>query len=486
MPSRTFLAATLAALLPMGWGCTKNDAGPIAISAIGAGPRLVNPSRDPLDAPSDYLLQTAAQGLVRFDADGDVTQGLAQSWIISDDGLRYTFRLARAKWPDGTPITADQVVARLKAVAASGSRNPLKPAMGAVEEIVGMTDEVLEIGLKAPRPNFLQLLAQPDLAILRNGAGAGPFRIARQAGGAIRLSQPRPDEEEGDRPVPPDVLLRGDSAGIAVAKFEQGQAALVIGGTAGNLPLARAARLPGGATLAFDPVAGLFGLAFAPTLEGPLASPDTRQALSMAVDRTAATVALGVPNLQPRESLLQPGVEGISAPAVPNWTTGTMAMRRALAARTLATSLKGMKLHLRVALPEGPGYRVLFAILRRDWAAIGVTAERVPGGAPAELRLVDEVAPAGLASWYLRHFACGGGLVCDVAADQAMEAARNAQTQDARRAALSDADRILAGAAPFIAIGAPVRWSLVAPRLTGFRPNAFARHPAGELVRGSP
>jgi peptide/nickel transport system substrate-binding protein len=163
-----------------------------------------------------------------------------------------------------------------------------------------------------------------------------------------------------------------------------------------------------------------------------------------------------------------------------------MAMRRALAARTLATSLKGMKLHLRVALPEGPGYRVLFAILRRDWAAIGVTAERVPGGAPAELRLVDEVAPAGLASWYLRHFACGGGLVCDVAADQAMEAARNAQTQDARRAALSDADRILAGAAPFIAIGAPVRWSLVAPRLTGFRPNAFARHPAGELVRGSP
>ncbi|HEY0314248.1 MAG TPA: ABC transporter substrate-binding protein [Allosphingosinicella sp.] len=486
MPSRTLLAAALAAFLAAGAGCTPPDAGPIAVSAVGGTPRLANPSRDAVDPPSAYLLQTAAQGLVRFDADGDISQGLAQSWIISDDGLRYTFRLARAKWPDGTPITADEVVARLKAVSAPGSRNPLKPAMGAVDEIVGMTEEVLEIGLKAPRPNFLQLLAQPDLAILRNGTGAGPFRVAGQTGGVLRLSPPKSDDEESDRRPPPDVLLRGDSAGAAIARFEQRQAALVLGGTAADLPLARAARVPGGASLVFDPVAGLFGFAFTPVLEGPLASADARQALSMAVDRAAIAVALGAPNLQPRESMLPPGVEGLAAPAVPAWTGGTMPMRRALAARTLAPLLKGSKLHLRVALPEGPGYRVAFAILRRDWAAIGVTAERVGPAAPADLRLVDEVAPASLASWYLRHFECGGGLVCDTAADQAMEAARNAQSQDARRAALAEADRILAGAAPFIEIAAPVRWSLVAPRLTGFRPNPFGRHPAGELVRGSP
>jgi peptide/nickel transport system substrate-binding protein len=161
-------------------------------------------------------------------------------------------------------------------------------------------------------------------------------------------------------------------------------------------------------------------------------------------------------------------------------------MRRALATRTLAGLLKGKKLHIRVALPEGPGYRTPFAILRRDWAAIGVTAERVGPAAPADLRLLDEVAPAGLASWYLRHFACGEGLVCDPAADLALEAARMAPNQEVRRTSLAEADRILAGDAPFIVIAAPVRWSLVAPRLTGFRPNVFGRHPAGELVRGSP
>ena len=31
-----------------------------------------------------------------------------------------------------------------------------------------------------------------------------------------------------------------------------------------------------------------------------------------------------------------------------------------------------------------------------------------------------------------------------------------------------------------------VRWSLVSPRLNGFRANPFARHPGGELIRPTP
>lgn len=476
------LVVTAAALALAAGGCRDPEAGPVAVSAIGAAPRLANPSRESVDAASAYLLEATAEGLVRFDADGDIVQGVAQSWIISDDGLRYTFRLGRAKWPDGTRVTADQVVARLKSVAAPGSRNPLKPAFGAVEEIVAMTDEVLEIALKAPRPNFLQLLAQPELGIVRGGAGAGPFRLASAEAGALRLEPPKSDDEDDTVAAPPSILLRGESAGLAVARFEQRQAALVVGGTAADLPLARAANFSGGA-LVFDPVAGLFGLAFAPVGEGPLASAEVRQALSMAIDRPAIVAALGVPNLVPRESLLPPGTEGIAAPAIPAWTAGPLPARRALALGTLVRVLKGRKLHLRVALPEGAGYRALFAILRRDWATVGVTAERVAPAAPADLRLIDEVAPAGLASWYLRHFACGSGRLCDAAADQALENARNAPNQEARRAALSEADRIFAAGAPFIPLAAPVRWSLVAQRLTGFRPNIFGRHPAGELVR---
>jgi peptide/nickel transport system substrate-binding protein len=115
-----------------------------------------------------------------------------------------------------------------------------------------------------------------------------------------------------------------------------------------------------------------------------------------------------------------------------------------------------------------------------------VEAVRVAATAPADLRLIDEVAPVTLASWYLRHFACEASRVCDPAADELLAAARIAPTQLNRRALLATADRVITDAAPFIPLAAPVRWSLVSPRLTGFRPNRFGRHPAGELIRRAP
>ena len=129
-------------------------------------------------------------------------------------------------------------------------------------------------------------------------------------------------------------------------------------------------------------------------------------------------------------------------------------------------------------MPDGPGYRLIFAHLRRDWRLIGVEAERVAPNAPAELRLIDEVAPANLATWYLRHFTCEVSRVCDAAADQALLAARLAPRPAERQAQFAVADRILTELAPFIPLTAPVRWSLVSQRLAGFRPNPFARHPA--------
>jgi peptide/nickel transport system substrate-binding protein len=465
-------------------GCRKDETGPVTVSAIGGAPRLANPNRERLDAPSAYLLQSVAQGLVRFDATGDVAPGLAQSWIVSNDGLVYTFRLERAKWPDGTPITADQVVARLKAAASPASSNPLRPLLGAVDEIETMTDEVLEISLKAPRPNFLQLLAQPEMAILRAGAGSGPFVAAPRSDGAFLLTALRREEEE-DAPAVTPVLLRGEASAMAVARFEAGESQLVIGGTFGDLAIARAAEVPRG-SLVFDPVAGLFGLSFGRTDDGPLAKADVRQALAMAIDRPALVAALGVPGLQPRETLLPAGIEGLAAPAAPAWTASPLSARRAAAARALAPILRGKRLHILVAMPEGPGWRLVFALLRRDWATIGIDAARVRPNESADLHFIDEVAPISLASWYLRHFSCDASAVCDPAADLAMEAARTAPDQDKRREQLSNADRTLAAAAPFIPLAAPVRWSLAGNRLAGFRPNVFGRHPAGELVASAP
>ena len=476
-------ALRLAAAALLLAGCGGEETGPIAIGAIGGEPRIANPNRERLDPPSAILLEAAAQGLVRFDSGGEIEPALAQRWIVSDDGLRYTFRLGKASWSGGR-ITAEQVVARLKAAAAPASRNPLKPILGAIDEIVAMTDDVLEISLRSPRPNFLQLLAQPEMAIVRGGEGSGPYRIERLPDGSVRLAPIEADREESDEPPAPPLLLRGESAAAAVARFAEKQSDLVLGGTYGDLPLARAAGVPA-AQLRFDPVAGLFGLAFTGA-EGPFARMEIRQALAMAIDRPALAAAMGVPGLGPRESLLPPGIEGLAQVSAPAWIRDPLPVRQARAAALLRESGGESRLAVRVALPDPVGHNLLFARLRRDWAAVGVEAVRVPAGAAADLRLVDEVAPAGLASWYLRHFSCEASRVCDPAADEMMAAARIAPDAESRRGLLANADRILAGLGPFIPLTAPVRWSLVAPRLTGFRPNAFGRHPIGELIRQQP
>ncbi len=475
---RPLLCAGLAAFLGLA-GCEARESGPIEVSAIGGPPRLANPNLAPLDAPSAFLTDGVAQGLVRFNAAGEIEPALAQSWIISDDGLRYTFRLRRAQWANGGRVTAYQVAERLRAALSRSSRNPLKPVLGAIAAIEPMTDEVLEISLRGARPFFLQLLAHPELAVARQGYGTGPYRPEADGGGGVRLQRLRTEEDEQSEAAP-DILLRGERAALAIARFARGQRVLVVGGTMGDLPLARAAELPDGAFV-FDPVSGLFGLAFI-AREGPLADPAVRRALAMAVDRQTLAAAIGAPGAAPRTGLVAAGVQELPGPALPDWAASPQEQRRDEAARAIAALALEAPLRLRVAMPEGPGYRLAFAYLRHDWRLIGVDAVRVGLDQPADLVLIDEVAPANLASWYLRHFTCEVSAVCDPAADAALLAARLAARPADRQAQFAIADRILTGLTPFIPLTQPVRWSLVPRRLTGFRPNPFARHPAVNLI----
>lgn len=470
----------LTALLSLA-ACSEAQTGPVRVVAIGPQPFLLNPNREAVAPASALLLSTVAQGLVRFDAAGEIEPALAQSWIVSDDGLRYTFRLRRTLWARGERVTAKQVVERLQAALGRSSRNPLKPTLGAIEQVEAMTDQVLEIRLRAPRPNFLQLLAQPQMAILSGNEGTGPYRMGGVVDSAIRLIPPPPDEDaDVTRRPPPDILLRADPASAAIARFALGQADLVTGGTLSEVPMLAAAGLPGEAPV-FDPARGLLGLMFVRS-DGPLAEPRFRHALNMAVDRDAILSRFGAPVLQPRLSILPQGIAILPAPAFPDYAAIPFAARRETAARIVADIADVERPRIRVAMPPGPGYRILFAHLRRDWRAIGVDAVAVAQAAAADLRLIDQVAPADLPSWYLLHFVCGSSAVCDPVVDQLLETARTARVASERQALLAEADRMLVAGAAFIPIGQPIRWSLRSQRLNGFRTNPFALHAPTELI----
>lgn len=476
------MAAALAGALAALGGCRDQNRDALDVIVIGEpASAIADPADGPLTPPQQMLLASVAQGLVRFDARGQIEPGLAERWNVSDDGLSYVFRLGAGEWPDGRTIHARDVARLIRRTLRSASRNPLKDTLGAVAEVVAMTDRVIEIRLSAPRPNLLQLLAQPEMAVTREGLGTGPFQpVERPApSGAVPLLY---TERVIDGPDKRDLVdLAAAPTARAVAAFAKGEADLVLGGTFDDLPLVRGARVARSA-LRFDPVAGLFGLVPA-RKGGPLADKELRGLLSRAIDREALIAALNVPGLAPRATLLQSGLEGIGAPVPPPWTATPLAERRAALAAEARTMIGAEEpVQLAIELPDGPGGAILFDRLAADWGAIGITLVRAGKGVPADLKLIDQVAPSASPAWFVRSFRCAVRPICSDEADTAMDAARAATVADQRAAFIREATRLLEEENLFLPLAAPVRWSLVGARIEGFAENIVARHPLTGLT----
>ena len=480
---RRFLTIATAAAAIFISGCGKDSDGIARVAAIGPEPKLVETVTAPLTPGEALVRASMAQGLVRFDERGQVVPGLAERWNVSDDGLSYIFRLQTGDWPDGRKIRADDIARILARQLRPASTNPLKDTLGAVSEVVAMTDRVIEIRLSAPRPNLLQLLAQPEFGLVRASVGTGPFTPPTEA--QLASVQGQVDDKklfithriripDAEDPVEM-VQIGGGDAKSLVADFAKGDLDLVLGGTVGDLPYAMRAKVPRGA-LRFDPVAGLFGLL--PTRRSEiLEDQDVRRLLSRAIDRNALVTGLNVDGLVPRATLLQAGLEGIGQPAQPQWLGQSIEDRRSsLMAEAERLFGKMERPTLRLSMPKGPGGDFLFARLRYDWAPLGLKVERAPSPASADLIWIDEVAPSSSPAWFLRRFRCGLVPICLEEAEPLLESARTAPIAAQRAALLLETARLMDDAQLFIPVAAPVRWSLVSGRAPGFAENAFARH----------
>lgn len=481
---RLFALLLLFGLLLVPAACKQRAHGAMHVEVIGGEPQLRDPALGPISLPDAVLLENVAQGLVRFDATGNIVPGLAERWNVSDDGLSYLFRIASAQWPDGRKITAEQVAKILKHELGAKSRNEFKDAVGAIADVVAMTDRVIEIQLVAPRPNLLSILAQPQFAILRGTAGTGPFKAVEVTGssGELRLTREivSADEEQTRHE---EVLLSGASTQTAISDFANGRADLVLGGTFSDLPLTRRFKVAGG-SLRFDPASGLFGLV-PTTVGGALDSPAVRQLLSQAIDRANFVGGLGVPGLSARATLLEPGLDGVPTLPAPGWMSTPLAERLNMLRVQAQQLFRGAKPAIRVALPEGPGADFLLDELKRDWGAIGLTVERAQDPAAADFVLIDKVAPSPSPAWFVRSFRCGVVAVCDSQADDLMDSAREMPVPAQRYALLVQAAARIDDAQLFIPITAPIRWSLVSGRIQNFAGNRYARHTLTDLEQQS-
>lgn len=147
--------------------------GEIAIT-LGGEPRTLDPTLNSLSFGSVYMIHFF-EGLTKKDDKDNVVAGMAESWNISKDGLKYTFHLrTNAKWSDGKPVVASDFEYAIKRAAnpetgASYSHmlNVIKNASlvisGKAEvddlQVKALDDYTLEIVLENPAPYFLEYIS---------------------------------------------------------------------------------------------------------------------------------------------------------------------------------------------------------------------------------------------------------------------------------------------------------------------------------------
>jgi len=86
----------------------------------------------------------------------NVIGDLATDWEISEDGLVYTFNLAKGvNFHDGKPCTADDVVYSVEKFTNPETGSRIAPAFGAFDRIEKVDDYTVKIYLKSATPTFL-------------------------------------------------------------------------------------------------------------------------------------------------------------------------------------------------------------------------------------------------------------------------------------------------------------------------------------------
>ncbi|MEM1050993.1 MAG: ABC transporter substrate-binding protein [Pseudomonadota bacterium] len=483
---RASIALLLAFLL---YACgPAADLGPIDVAVIGEEEALFATGAG-LSPGAQHLHAASHEGLVALDQAGQVVPALAERWIVTDDAMSYIFRLRNSNWPGEEPITAAQVRLLLQEKLRELEGTTLGLDLAKVVEVRAMTGRVIELRLSGPMPDFLRLLAQPELALALRGTGTGPMRMERDEDAQVaRLSLLPPEARglpalEDWNNLTRELALQSLSAPEAVEAFARGEFDLLLNGTLAEFPMIELGPLSRGA-VQVDPAFGLFGL-IARSDSGMLATLGRRQALSMAIDRDALMQPFGLGGWVSATWIVPPEFFAPAAYTANRWPDLTLEERRGIGRGRIASWVEesGEEPILRVGLPDGPGGDLLFAQLAQNWQTIGIRAERVALGEGGDVELRDRVARYSSPRWFLNQLNCTVAIgLCSEEADTLVRDSLNLRDPVAKQALLVEAHKILTEAEVFIPLGAPVRWSLVRGSVDGYQANQWGFHPLPALA----
>lgn len=285
--------------------------------SLDSDPKTLDPQLNSATGAGS-VINNMYEGLMR-EVDSKLLPAMAESYEISEDGLKYRFHLRESRWSDGKPVTAhDFKYAWLRAldpkVASEyafqmfyirGARDYYE-GRGAAEDVAirAADDRTLEVELEAPTPYFLNLTAfytyfpvrrdmvernpdkwavDPKLAVSN-----GPFKLAKYAiSDEIVLEKNteywNAEDVKLDKIV---TMIIGDSM-TALTAYEQDEIFILD-----TMPSQEVMRLQlEDPTFRILPMLGTYYYIFNADRE-PTNNIDVRKALSLAIDRGA--IAQGV------------------------------------------------------------------------------------------------------------------------------------------------------------------------------------------------
>jgi peptide/nickel transport system substrate-binding protein len=335
--------------------------------------------------------------LLKFDHSRypEVKGDLARSWAVSADGLTYSFQLnPDVRFHDGSPLTSADVRATYDRM-----RNPpqgvisLRQATFAdIASIDTPSPTEIVFKLSAPNPAMLQNFASPYNCIysaaklkddprfpLQNIMGSGAFRFVEHVRGSHLVGQRFDGYFVKDRPyldgfriayIPqPSAMLNAMQGGQIKAEFR----------TIGPADKARLEQAMGN-RIKFQEATWSTGLIVAfNTEKPPFNDPRVRRALSLALDRNAASTGLRRTSiLREVGGLVRPGApfaaSATELAALPGFGRDINAARveaRRLLAEAGVSNLKFALVNRSVAQPYTPAG----IFLVDQWRQIGVEVE---------------------------------------------------------------------------------------------------------------
>lgn len=179
-----FATASALAMIVATGAMAKND----ITLAMQLEPPHLDPTSAAAGAIDSVLYSNVFEGLTRFASDGSIIPGLAQSWVISDDGLTYTFKLAEGvTFHDGTTMDAEDVKFSLDRARAEDSANAQKALFASIADVEAVDASTVKITLSAPNGSLLFNLAWGDAVIVapesienikQAPVGTGAFKFA--------------------------------------------------------------------------------------------------------------------------------------------------------------------------------------------------------------------------------------------------------------------------------------------------------------------